>query len=139
MKKILALAAVVVALAGCKEATKTVDASDLLHHRFVLTTFNGEEVKSSNERPISLEFGENMMISGAMCNRFNGQATLENDVITAKNLASTRMLCSEDMLNKLDMVLQDVFGTGAKVSLKDKTLTLSTDKNTLVYQLSDLM
>ncbi|MEX0632145.1 META domain-containing protein [Serratia ureilytica] len=47
---------------------------DLLHHNFVLQSVDGENGEATGgRRPANLEFGENLHVSGAMCNRFFGR------------------------------------------------------------------
>ncbi|EEP91942.1 heat shock protein HslJ [Yersinia kristensenii] len=141
MKKIIPLVIAAAFLAGCganqsyNKATSMVSENDLLHHNFVLISVDGQSpVKTPGP---SIEFGENMHISGAMCNRFMGQGELKNGVLTVKGLASTRMLCSEKQLNQWDALISQVLNSGAKVTLNKGQLTLSNNDHTLLYQLKD--
>lgn len=136
MKKLIALVAGATLLAGCG-GDKPVTQEDLLHHRFVLVSENGNKV----EQEVSpyIEFNEGLMVNGKMCNSFFGKVTLEDSKLTSAGLASTRMLCSDEQLNKLDATIGEVFKDGAKVTLENDQLTLKTDKYELVYKLSDYM
>jgi heat shock protein HslJ len=60
-------------------------------------------------------------------------------VLTVKGLASTRMLCSDENLNKWDQVIGEVLNNGAALNLQDHKLTLTQGKHTLVYRLKDRM
>ncbi|WP_350304018.1 heat shock protein HslJ [Photorhabdus viridis] len=138
MKKILPLATATLLLATFQtSATENVSVDDLLHHRFVLMSVNGESSKNQEGRVPSIEFGEKLHISGSMCNNFMGQGKLKNGVLTVKNLASTQMLCSDDKLNKWDYLIGKVLADGVKVTLKDQKLILSNHDNKLVYKLKD--
>lgn len=141
MKRHLLLSTVllgVIALAGCDNNTK-ITAEDITHHRFVLTHANKNEVTAPRGE-LYIEFGENLMVSGQMCNRFFGKAILENSTLSSKGLAMTRMLCPEEQLNQLDGIISDLLTNGAETSLKDnKTLTLKNENNELVFQLRDLV
>ncbi|WP_145482629.1 heat shock protein HslJ [Yersinia rohdei] len=139
MKKIIPLAIAAALLAGCginqSTSTSNVTASDLLHHNFVLVSVDG---KPPLKTPApSIEFGEKMHISGAMCNRFMGQGELKDGILTAKGLASTRMLCGDEQLNQWDALIGQVLNSGAKVTLAKGQLTLSNKDHTLIYQLKD--
>ncbi|WP_445493573.1 heat shock protein HslJ [Photorhabdus sp. SF281] len=138
MKKILPLATATLLLATFQtSATENVSVDDLLHHKFVLVSVNGESAKNQEGRVPSIEFGEKLHISGSMCNNFMGQGKLKHGVLTVKNLASTQMLCSDDKLNRWDHLIGKVLADGVKVTLKDQKLTLSNHSNKLVYKLKD--
>lgn len=147
MKKIIPLAIISALLAGCgmnQSGNHTINdvkngsnvtESDLLHHNFVLVSVDGKQ-PTKTPGP-NIEFGEKMHISGAMCNRFMGQGELKEGVLTAKGLASTRMLCSDEQLNQWDSLIGDVLHSGVKVTLNQGQLTMSNNAHTLVYQLKD--
>ncbi|VEJ55286.1 heat shock protein HslJ [Pragia fontium] len=127
-------------IAGCTSTDNhAVKESDLLHHNFILTSVDGSTIADSGKqrRPLNIEFGENMHISGAMCNNFMGKGTLENGVLTAKQLASTRMACFDEQISKLDQVIADMLAKGANVNLDNRTLTLTTPEHVLTYTLRD--
>ncbi|QBH96250.1 heat shock protein HslJ [Limnobaculum zhutongyuii] len=129
-----------VLLSGCTLTDgNAVKESDLLHHNFILTSVDGKNMADTTKekRPLNIEFGENMHVSGAMCNRFMGQATLTNGVLTTKQLASTRMACIDEQISQLDQVIATTLNNGAKVTLDQGVLTLSSSQHTLTYKLSD--
>lgn len=139
MKRTALLILTTMALAGCAQpsAQKSLSAQDLENHRFVLQSVNGTPfVASESGKAPELSFGEKMQISGAMCNRFFGQATLSGDQLKAENLAMTRMMCGEQQLNELDNQLGQMLQAGAQISLNGQQLTLKSDQHTLTYTLA---
>ncbi|ERA28000.1 heat shock protein hslJ [Escherichia coli UMEA 3899-1] len=124
---------------GCVSNDKiAVTPEQLQHHRFVLESVNGKPV-TSDKNPPEISFGEKMMISGSMCNRFSGEGKLSNGELTAKGLAMTRMMCANPQLNELDNTISKMLKEGAQVDLTANQLTLATAKQTLTYKLADLM
>ena len=140
MKKITALALAAIAMVGCAQSgdKSTVTTQDLQHHRYVLQTVDGKPLTGIQRMP-ELSFGENMHIAGSMCNRFMGQATLEDNTLKTKGLGMTMMMCPEPQLNELDHMINDMLTRGAKVGLAPQQLTLKTSQHTLVYKLADLV
>ena len=133
MKKVAALVALSLLMAGCVSNDKiAVTPEQLQHHRFVLESVN-------DKNPPEISFGEKMMISGSMCNRFSGEGKLSNGELTAKGLAMTRMMCANPQLNELDNTISEMLKEGAQVDLTANQLTLATAKQTLTYKLADLM
>ncbi|MFQ0972840.1 META domain-containing protein [Gilliamella sp. CG35] len=139
MKKTLLLTSLFVGalvVTGCGESNK-IKAEDLLHHHFVLVKANGQDV--SSDKAAELEFGENMNITGKMCNRFVAKVTLENETIKGAGVGMTKMLCNDEQLDKLDGIITQMITEGAKVSLNKDQLTLKNESNELIFQLKDLM
>ena len=137
-KLTVALVAAAMMLGGCVSTSKvTTQPEQLQHHRFVLESVNGKNVKS--DKPLELSFGEKMHISGNMCNRFNGEGKLSDGELKVKNLAMTRMLCTDAQMNELDSLLSAMLHDGAQVDLTENQLTLATAHDSLVYKLADLM
>ncbi|SQC42861.1 Heat shock protein hslJ [Klebsiella pneumoniae] len=108
MNKFAALLAAGMLLSGCVYNSKvSTGAEQLQHHRFVLTSVNGQAVNAS-DRPLELSFGEKMAItgkmyvSGNMCNGFSGEGKVSDGELKVKSLAMTRMLCHDAQLNTLD-------------------------------------
>ena len=133
MKKVAAFVALSLLMAGCVSNDKiAVTPEQLQHHRFVLESVNGKPV-TSDKNPPEISFGEKMMISGSMCNRFSGEGKL------SKGLAMTRMMCANPQLNELDNTISEMLKEGAQVDLTANQLTLATAKQTLTYKLADLM
>ncbi|MBB1199404.1 heat shock protein HslJ [Enterobacteriaceae bacterium 89] len=134
----VALLATGMLLAGCVSTSKvTTQPEQLQHHRFVLESVNGKDVNQA--KPLELSFGENMFVSGNMCNQFSGNAKLSDGDMKVKTLAMSRMLCSDPQLNQLDALLGAMLKDGVQVDLTENQLTLATSHDSLVYKLSDLM
>lgn len=139
MNKFAALLAAGMLLSGCVYNSKvSTGAEQLQHHRFVLTSVNGQAVNAS-DRPLELSFGEKMAITGNMCNGFSGEGKVSDGELKVKSLAMTRMLCHDAQLNTLDATIGKMLREGAQVDLTENQLTLATADQTLVYKLADLM
>ncbi|CAI1626867.1 MULTISPECIES: heat shock protein HslJ [Serratia] len=139
MRKTTVAALTTLVLGGCSmKPQSTVTPGDLLHHNFVLQSVDGEAAQSRTDGGLlNLEFGENLHVSGAMCNRFFGQGQLRDGVLTVKPLASTRKLCPDEQRNRWDQVIGTVLENGADVMLNAQQLTLNGSGHTLVYTLRD--
>ncbi|WP_312946983.1 heat shock protein HslJ [Superficieibacter sp.] len=139
MKKTLALMCALL-LAGCvTDKDTSVTAEKLQQQRFVLETANGEPVTKS-DKPLELNFGEKadvlerVQVSGSMCNRFTGAGKMSAGELTVKDMAMTRMMCSDPQLNSLDHTLTAMLNSGAQVDLTGDQLTLATADQTLVFK-----
>lgn len=78
MRKFVALIALSLLTAGCVSNGKMfVNRDQLQHHRFVLESVNGKPVTGETTQP-ELSFGENMTVSGSMCNHFTGKGKLSD-------------------------------------------------------------
>lgn len=138
MKNVVTLIALSMLMAGCVSNGKvSVNREQLQHHRFVLQSVNGKAVTATN--PPELSFGENMTVSGKMCNQFHGQGKLSDGELKVKDMAMTRMMCADPQLNALDGIVSEMFKKGAQVDLTADQLTLATAEQTLTYKLADLM
>ena len=138
MKKVVTLIALSMLMAGCVSNGKvSVNREQLQHHRFVLQSVNGKAVTATN--PPELSFGENMTVSGKMCNQFHGQGKLSDGELKVKDMAMTRMMCADPQLNALDGIVSEMFKQGAQDDLTADQLTLATAEQTLTYKLADLM
>ncbi|KLV75216.1 MULTISPECIES: heat shock protein HslJ [Citrobacter freundii complex] len=138
MKNVVTLIALSLLMAGCVSNGKvSVNREQLQHHRFVLQSVNGKAVTATN--PPELSFGENMTVSGKMCNQFHGQGKLSDGELKVKDMAMTRMMCADPQLNALDGIVSEMFKQGAQVDLTADQLTLATAEQTLTYKLADLM
>lgn len=141
MKKTISLIilfAVTFFITGCNDSTSTkIMEKDLMHHRFVLIKANGEDI--SPDKQIELQFGENMNISGKICNDFAANVELNNNIIKSSEMTMTKTLCNDDQLDKLDSIIEQLITKGAEVSLDKDLLTLKNKDNELIYKLKDLM
>ncbi len=139
MNKFAALLAAGLLLSGCVYNSKvSAGAEQLQHHRFVLTSVNGQAV-NAGDRPLELSFGEKTALTGNMCNGFSGEGKVSDGELKVKSLAMTRMLCHDAQLNTLDATIGKMLREGAQVDLTENQLTLATADQTLVYKLADLM
>ena len=120
------------ACAGAKAPTR----DELLHRRFVLTSVDGVPQAASPITP-DIEFNEGFRVSGRMCNRYAGQGKLENGLLTVGQMISTKMLCTDDALNRLDGLLAAMLAAGARADLSGGTLTLRQGGHTLVFTARD--
>ena len=109
----------------------------LSHHNFILQSVNGVPFKNERVTP-SLAFNEGMHISGAMCNRFFGPYTLENNILKAQ-MASTMMMCLEEELNQYENLLYKMIAEGVEVEYSWDILTLRQGSHVFVYKLKDFV
>lgn len=143
LKHILGIVIAASVLSACNPNSSTspaktdVSLADLTHHRFELVEFNGEAL-NVKQTPV-IEFNEGNTITGSMCNRFNGKFTLENNVVKSSQLAMTRMMCPEEIRNKLDFALSDILNKGATVTLNQGKLTFTNGETNLIFQQKDLV
>ncbi|KWW08636.1 heat shock protein HslJ [Escherichia fergusonii] len=139
MRKVVALIALSLLTAGCVSNGKMfVNRDQLQHHRFVLESVNGKPVTGETTQP-ELSFGENMTVSGSMCNHFTGKGKLSDGELRVKDLAMTRKMCANSQLNELDKTISQMLSNGAQVDLTANQLTLATAEHTLMFKLADLV
>ncbi|EGO8188496.1 heat shock protein HslJ [Escherichia fergusonii] len=139
MRKFVALIALSLLTAGCVSNGKMfVNRDQLQHHRFVLESVNGKPVTGETTQP-ELSFGENMTVSGSMCNHFTGKGKLSDGELRVKDLAMTRKMCANPQLNELDNTISQMLSNGAQVDLTANQLTLATAEHTLMFKLADLV
>lgn len=134
----------VLPLAACGDQGKTqseaktaVTATDLLHHNFELATVDGETYVAGVEPVPYIAFNEGMNVSGAMCNQFTGQGELTEGTLVVKQMASTKKLCVNDNLNKLETDFSMMLMNGSAIALEGDKLTLSKDDRKLEFILKD--
>ena len=132
MKKIIALLLSFPLVASCAAATSSLNMADLTAGTYILRSVNGEAF-SGGERTPEIQFDENMRIAGQVCNRFMGQATLKDGMLTAPQLASTMMLCVDPRLNEMEGNFAAMLREGAQLELNDGNLTLRGGQNEFVY------
>lgn len=83
MKKIVTLVALSIIMTGCVSSGKvSVKREQLEHHRFVLESVNGKTVTGPE-----LSFGEDMTVSGKMCNQFTGEGKLSDGELKVKKFS----------------------------------------------------
>lgn len=75
----------------------------LAHQKFVLVQVNeADHVAERDLPPPTLEFGDDLQVSGRICNNYHGPGELRNDVLSIRAVASTRMLCPDSNLGQLE-------------------------------------
>jgi heat shock protein HslJ len=139
MNKFAALLAAGMLLSGCVYNSKvSTGAEQLQHHRFVLTSVNGQALKAGT-KPLELSFGEDMYVSGNMCNGFSGKGKISDGELKVKTLAMTRHAVRRFPAEYAGRTLSKMLRDGAQVDLTENQLTLATADQTLVYTLADLV
>lgn len=127
--------AVLFAAAACASG-KSVSREDLQHHRFVLSGVDGKPFSATMGAP-DIEFNQDFRVAGSMCNRFMGQGELADNVLTVKQMASSKMFCPDETLNSLEAQLAEMLAAGAQVSLEGDSLTLRQGGRELTYTRKD--
>lgn len=82
----------------------------LAGQRYVLTRVNGKQLLTP--RKVVLEFGPDLRLTGQVCNRFHGQAELKRGILTVPGIASTRMMCPDENLARLENDLLQALRSG---------------------------
>lgn len=138
MKKSLLLLSVSVIfnLSGCT-SSNSIKEQDLMHHHYVLMKNNGLSLPVFKNA--DLEFGENMIMIGKMCNEFSAQTRLENNMIKGQIINMTNNKCQNKQLDLLDNVIKKLIIDGANIQLIDTKLVLKNNQDTLIFQLKDYM
>ena len=114
----------------------------LPHHNWVLKTVDGAALQSVNPdgspKPgPNISFGQWPHLSGRFCNNYSGQMEIEGDLLIAKNMASTMMLCLDEPLSQLETSFYKMLNQGVKVKVENQTLTLTGDGRELVFEESE--
>lgn len=120
-------------LGGCASSSQPSPGDALANRSFVLTSVDGQAVTAPQGMKPGINFGEDMRVTGVMCNRFFGQGKLEKGGLSVPHMASTRMLCSDPALNQWEMAIGTMLTTGARIKLTENTLTLEGAGHSLVY------
>ena len=112
--------------------TKTVTADDLASQRYVLESVDGVAF-ANKERTPEISFDATMRVAGQVCNRFMGQGTLRDGVLTVPQMASTMMLCADPKLNAMEQEFAKLLRDGARLQLDGDNLSLSNDLTTYTF------
>lgn len=139
MKKSLLLllsASLIFNSAGCA-FSNSIKEQDLMHHHYILMENNGLSLPVFKNA--DLEFGENMMMIGKMCNEFSAQIKLENNMIKGQIINMNNNKCQNNQLGLLDNVVKKLIIDGANIQLIDTKLMLKNNQDTLIFQLKDYM
>ena len=124
----------IVLLSGCL-GSKPVGQNDLLYHNFTLAEVNGKPF--SGEKIPNIQFNEGFQISGAVCNAYTGQAEMTGGILSAPQLASTKMLCFDQELNELEFAFGNMMMAGARLKLENGLLTLEGEGVRLKFKSAD--
>jgi Heat shock protein len=74
--------------------------SDVAGKKYILHSVDGE-VFAGEKQPF-VEFDDDMNMTGAVCNRFRGSATVENGILRSAGVVATRMMCPDEKLTALE-------------------------------------
>lgn len=150
MTKIVSFLFCVLTLVACSTTSNQVSSTDLLHHNFVLTQYDGQPI-NVKDMQLRLEFGENMFVSGSMCHTFSGFGSLENNVLkvaalsisdnqysnTPQGKGTPVTSCKEPLYKELDSVIHKMLAEGVQVQMNKNVLELKSESHRLVYELRD--
>lgn len=148
MKKVLLSTAALFVIAACSSGgsemsrldSKIATVQELQHHNYELISINGKAFDGDKTGRPHIAFGQDMQVTGAMCNNFFGQATLSNrGVLRAKGVGMTRKLCDDTALNDLDTDIAQLLELGAEAVISDngQYLRLSNTSSQLEFKLAD--
>lgn len=133
MKRTTLVLTAALLLGGCSAASQQGEQTTLANRNFVLTTVDGQSISAPQGMKPGINFSEDLRVTGVMCNRFFGQGTLKDNVLSVPKMASTRMMCSDPKLNQWEMTIGKMLTSGATVKLEQNTLTLEGAGHSLVY------
>lgn len=129
--------AMAVFLTGCQTTKSTNLTVTDLYGTYRLVSFDQEAVaEASTSMGMTFEPGGSdlLKIHGVLCNTFIGQATLSNGQLKSDGLASTRMACFRQKEAIMENALGSMFREGVSVQLTSKTLTLTGNNHSFVYE-----
>lgn len=113
------------------DATAIISPASLDDRSFVLQKVNDTDI-SFDEAPPEILFNKDLQIAGGICNRFQGKAELEGNILKAPELAATKMLC-EPALNDLETSFFQMMQTGATITLDKDQLTMADPKTNTIW------
>ncbi|MCT2387364.1 META domain-containing protein [Erwinia pyrifoliae] len=134
MKKSSLLMLAAVAVSGCSGNAAQSDSALLANRMFVLSAVDGNAVTLRDGIKPGIGFNAGLKVSGVMCNRFFGQGKLEKGQLKVPQLASTRMMCNDPLLNQWEQTLSTVLMNGAAVKVTAQSLTLTGSGHSLEYK-----
>lgn len=149
MKKLMLSTAALFVIAACSSGTtnmsqldtKIATVQELQHHNYELISINGKAFEpGKGDFTPNIAFGQDMKVTGTMCNNFFGQATLSSrGILRAKGAGMTRKFCDDEVLNQLDGDMSELLELGAEaiVSQDGQYLRLSNTGTQLEFKLSD--
>ena len=89
------------------------DDGGIAEHRYVLTKINGEPV--ATDLQVFVEIDSQFGLAGRICNTFRGPASYQDGILKAGNLASTRSLCLNENLSRLENALLQALRDGVSL------------------------
>ncbi|HCO67686.1 MAG TPA: META domain-containing protein [Dysgonomonas sp.] len=129
MKLFIALIAVFFSALAFHSCTSTTPLTrEQMEGYWVLKTLNGQDARSqfAGALPtLQFNFDDNTISGTGGCNRYSGPYTYKEGILSAPNLASTRMLCTENN-NESEYLLQ-LSGTNNVLSIQNDLLTITKD------------
>lgn len=132
MKRFILTVCAISTIWGCALAPKAVTAGDVASNRYVLQSVDGVPF-GNRERTPEISFDDTMRVAGQICNRFMGQGTLKDNVLTVSKIASTRMLCADPKLNRMERDFTELLRQGARMQLDGDTLSLGDGLTTYTF------
>ncbi|MCD8138188.1 MAG: META domain-containing protein [Planctomycetaceae bacterium] len=126
---------VVAALAVGMGMAQAADPDTVIGHQYALTSVDGEAFAS--ERDVFIEFGENYFITGRVCNAFRAPAAYSNGILKSEAIASTRMLCPDQGLSRLETNFLQSLQAGVSAVRHGDRLQLRRDASVWEFTLAD--
>lgn len=107
----------------------------LTHQKFVLVQVNEADYVAERDLPTpTLEFGDDFQVRGRICNNYHGPGELQNDVLSVRAVASTRMLCPNSNLTQLETKFFQMLESGVNLSMDGDRLYLKQGDSSLVFK-----
>ena len=103
---------------------------DLAGKTFVSSSVDGHPMDGTS---VTLSFDEGGVAVHAACNTMRGAVTIDDGRLEVAAMAQTMMACADD-LTAQDAFLSGFLEAGPTVSLRGRTLTLTTDDATIVAE-----
>lgn len=129
---LLTLAVLVTGFASAQDTQVRKD--DLTGRRFILIVANGQPAHFDRQPEIEFGGDRELEVFGQICNRFRGAVELDSNRLIVGQAVSTRMLCLDDGLGRLESGFLAMLGDGADIALSGDILTLSRDGIWLVFR-----
>lgn len=137
MKSFFFLSFSILLFSSCNTVAKSsaqehnVTVSTDLNGEFFVETLNGTHI-ASNKLTINFNTETHNIYGFSGCNRFSGNYTLNGNSIKIGPLASTKMLCIDDAVNKTETKFLEALATVDSIVFKEtKLLLLNKDKTVL--------
>lgn len=141
-KRFLAAFALPVILAACvasNEATSMVAESDLVTHNWVLTKVDSKAIELPEPfKAPNLELSTDMSANGhSGCNRYFGQAELNEGKLRIEKMGMTMMACPEPAM-EMEQVMSGTLMDWSEATVSGNELTLTNTSHTLTFKRSDV-